>query len=135
MKQTKLRFDFFFFHSSSCDVVSRPGSCLIYGPRRAFCPWQRGACRAPFCLGSSVDMFLLPPQMNTALRKHRWLSFQLGIVPSTISSESLCVLQGHSLITLFLPGCDGRVAFSDVPTSQPLFPSCGGSCIFGGVMR
>lgn len=51
--------------------------------------------------------------------------FSLALSPPQ-SLQSLCVLlQGHSLITLFLPGCDGQVVFSDVLTSQPLFPSCG----------
>lgn len=137
MKQTKLSAIWFFFHSSSCDVVSRPGSCLIYGPRRAFCPWQRGACWAPFCLRSSMDMFLLPPQTNTALHKHwnSWLSFQLGIVPSTISSKSMCAAPGsffdHSVPSrLWWPG-----SFFWCAHFSATVPVLWGSCIFGGVMR
>lgn len=46
MKQTNKTFcSLNFFFSSRCNVIRGPGNCLIYGQRRASCPWQRGMCK------------------------------------------------------------------------------------------
>lgn len=43
--ETNKTFYSWIIFSSRCNVIRGPGNCLIYGQRRASCPWQRGMCK------------------------------------------------------------------------------------------
>lgn len=95
-KQTKPSAVWFFF--SPQGAMSSGGLATVWfmGKEEPRVLGREGCVNLGSPLSGIQPGSLWPPQMNVALSKHQksWLSFQLGIVPATIPSKSICAAPG-----------------------------------------